>query len=399
MTKRVYSHSQLSTYEACPLKYKLCYQDGIKRDTEGVEAFLGGMVHEALKQCYNKVKLAKLNTLDELLACYDNLWQQNWHDRIVITKKDLTVDNYRALGRKMLETYYARHAPFDQDITIGTEMRVRFSLDDGGRYQFQGIIDRLGRTQDGVHLIHDYKTSAYLPSQEDADQDRQLAFYQIGVQKRWSDISEVRLVWHYLAFDCQLVSQRTQEAIAGLAKETIKLIDKIESTEEFLPRESDFCQWCEYPDLCPTQKHLHRVEALPINEYLNEPGVVLVNRYAELKEKANEVDEETAKVREAIIDYARKQEVTAIRGNRHKIRIKFDRKLKFPGKGDPDRGNLDNTIVQAGKWPEVSQLDTTALTRIVEEELWDKELIEQVMKYGWIEDTSGVYLSKLREEE
>jgi RecB family exonuclease len=395
----VYSHSQLSTYEQCPLKYKLCYRDGIKRDTEGVEVFLGGMVHEALKKCYDDIKLAKLDTLDELLACYDKFWQQNWHDGIVIIKKDITPENYRALGRKMLEVYYQRHAPFDQEITIGTEMRIKFSLDDGGKYQFQGIIDRLARTQDGVYAIHDYKTSAYLPGQEDADNDRQLAFYQIGVQKKWPHAKEVRLIWHYLAFDCQLVSQRSQERIAQLLRETMGLIDEIEATEEFLPRESDYCEWCEYPDLCPTRKHLYTVESLPINEYLNEPGVALVNRYAELKAKAGEIDEETAKVKEALIDYARKQEMTAIRGNRHKVRVKFDEKLKFPGKNDAGRPDLEGIINRAGRWPEVSQLDTTALTRIVEEGLWDKALIDQVMKYGRIEETSAVYLSKLREEE
>ena len=396
---RIYSHSQLSTYEQCPLKYKLCYRDKIKRDVEGVEAFLGSTVHEALKKCYDHVRLARLATLEELLDSYDNLWQQNWHDEIIITRKDVTADDYRALGRKMIETYYRRHAPFNQDITIGTEMRIRFSLDDGGRYQFQGIIDRLARTQSGIYYIHDYKTSAYLPSQEDIDNDRQLAFYQIGVQKRWPGVQEVQLIWHYLAFDCRLVSQRSQEKIAGLVGETIRLIDELEATEEFLPKESDYCEWCEYPDLCPMRKHLYIVEALPTNEYLSEPGVVLVNRYAELKEKAGEIDEEIGKVKEALIDYARQEEVTVIRGSCHKVRVRFDEKLGFPRKGEPGRENLDDTIIQAGKWPEVSQLDTTALVKIVEKGLWDKELLDQVMKYGRIEETSAVYLSKLSEEE
>jgi hypothetical protein len=110
--------------------------------------------------------------------------------------------------------------------------------------------------------------------------------------------------------------------------------------------------------------------------------VVLVNRYAELKAKAGEIDEETAKMKEALIDYARKQGVTAIRGNRHKVRVKFDEKLKFPGKNDSGRPELEGIINRAGRWPKVSQLDTTALIRIVEEGLWDKALIDQVMKYG-----------------
>lgn len=33
----IYSHSQLITYEECPLKYKLCYRDKIKRDTDGMQ--------------------------------------------------------------------------------------------------------------------------------------------------------------------------------------------------------------------------------------------------------------------------------------------------------------------------------------------------------------------------
>ena len=395
----IYSHSQLSTYEGCPLKYKLCYRDKIKRDIEGVEAFLGTVVHETLKKCYDDVRLTRRHSLDELASYSNNIWHQNWHDGIIITRKDVTQEHYKALGGKMLETYYQHYAPFDQDITIGTEMRVRFSLDDSGRYQLQGIIDRLARTRDGVHHVHDYKTSAYLPSQEDVDNDRQLAFYQIGVQKRWPYVKEVELVWHYLAFDLQLVSQRSQEKIAELVEKTTRLIDGIESDEEFLPTESDYCKWCEYPDLCPNRKHFHTVEALPINEYLSEPGVVLVNRYAELKEQAGEIDEEMTKVKEALIDYAQRQGVTVIKGINHKVRVKFDDKLRFPGKSEPDRENLEDTIIQAGKWPEVSQLDTIALTRIVEESLWDKELIDQVMKYGRIEETSAVYFSKLREEE
>jgi putative RecB family exonuclease len=395
----IYSHSQLSTYEECPLKYRLCYRDGIKRGTEGVEAFLGSMVHEALKNCYDAVKLAKVNTLDELVACYDSLWQKNWHDDIVITKKDMTANHYHALGRRMIETYYHRHVPFDKDITIGTEMRMRFSLDDGGKYQFQGLIDRLSRTPDGVHHINDYKTSAYLPGQEDVDGDRQLALYQIGVQKKWPDIKKVKLVWHYLAFDHELVSVRSAEQLAELSGDTVKLIDQIESAEEFPAQDSGLCDWCEYPDLCPNRKHFYTVEALPVNEYLKEPGVVLVNRYAELREKTREIDEEASRVKEALIEYARREDVTVIRGSDRKARVKFDEKLKFPGKNESGRAELDGVIVKSGKWQDVSQLDTTALTRIIEGGLWDKDLVSEVMKYGRIEETSAVYLSKLKEGE
>lgn len=395
----VYSHSQLSMYEECPLKYKLCYRDGIKRDTESVEGFLGNMVHETLKKCYDDVRVTKLNTLDELLSYFYSIWQKNWHDLIVITKQDMTPEHYRATGKKMIETYYQRYAPFDADTTIQTEMCLNFALAEDDKYKLTGYIDRLSCTSDGTYHIHDYKTSAYLPSQEQADNDRQLGLYHIGVQKRWPDVKDIKLIWHYLAFDRELVSSRSDEAIAQLVTDSTRLIDEIESAQEFPPKETGYCEWCEYPDLCPMRKHFYTVEALPVNEYLNEPGVVLVNKYAELKEQARAIGEKMDKVKEALSEYARRESVTLIKGSGHKVRVKFDEKLKFPGKNEAERQELDEVIVRAGKWPEVSQLDTTALTRIVEEGLWDKELIDEVMKYGRIEETSSVYLSKLKEGE
>jgi len=395
----VYSHTQLSTYEECPLKYKLCYRDKIKRDTEGIEAFLGSMVHDALKKCYDDARRAKVDTLDELLGYYDNLWQQNWHESIVIVRKDLTKENYVALGRRMLKTYYERYAPFDSDITIGTEMAVDFSLNDSDSYKLTGYIDRVSRTGDDIYQIHDYKSSAYLPSQEDADNDRQLGLYHIGLQKKWPDIKNIKLIWHYLAFDRELVSSRPEESISKLVDDTMRLIDEIEAAEDFPQRESALCDWCEYPDLCPMRKHFYKVEALPVNEYLNEPGVVLVNKYAELRDRASEIRGEMEKVKEAIIDYAKREGVEIIKGSDRKAKVKFSEELKFPGKNDPERQALDEEIKTAGKWMEVSQLDTTSLVHAIEEGTWSKELIDEVMKYGRIEEMSTVSLSKLKDQE
>ena len=395
----IYSHSQLSKYEECPLKYKLYYKDKIRRETEGIESFLGLMVHETLRKCYDDLRLTKVNSLSDLLAYYNKIWRENWHDSIFIIRKDLTPEHYRALGKKLIETYYKRYSPFDLDITIGTEVSLNFPLDEDNKYRMRGYIDRLSRTQDGAHEIHDYKTSAYLPSQEDADKDRQLGLYHIGIQKRWPDVENIRLVWHYLAFDRELVSHRTPEAISSLAQDTIKLIDEIESARDFPPRESRLCDWCEYPDLCPRRKHFFMVEALPVNEYLNEPGVVLVNKYAALKNEKARIEEEMEKVKEAILEYSKREGVEVIRGSDYKAKVRFGERLKFLGKSDAERLELDKVIKEVGKWDEVSQLDITLLTHVIEDELWSKDLIDKVMKYGRIEESDSVYISKLKDEE
>ena len=395
----IYSHSQLSMYEECPLKYELRYRKGIKRDAEAIEGFLGSRVHDTLKKCYDDLRFAKVDSLSDLLAYYNRIWQENWHDSILIMKEDLTQEDYRALGERMIETYYSRYSPFDSDITIGTEMGLSFSLDDDSKYRMTAYIDRLSRARDDVYEIHDYKTSAYLPSQGDVDNDRQLGLYHIGVQKRWPDIKDIRLVWHYLAFDTELVSYRTPEAISNLIEDAKSLVDEIESARDFSPRESALCDWCEYPDLCPRRKHFLKVEALPVNVYLNEPGVVLVNEYVSLKSEEARIRDEVEKVKEAILDYARREEVEVIKGSDCKARIKFDEKLKFPRKNDAERRELDDIIKESGKWGEVSELDITLLTRAVENSLWSRDLIDQVMKHGRIEESSSIYVSKLRDSE
>ena len=184
-----------------------------------------------------------------------------------------------------------------------------------------------------------------------------------------------------------------------MTKNTIDLINQIESTEDFPPNESALCEWCEYQQYCLSRKHYHKVESLTVDEYSNEPGVVLVNKYAELKTKAEVIDIEIQKVRDALIDYARREQLEVIKGNDRKARIKFEQKLKFPGKNDKERKELDSILMNAGKWAEVSQLDTILLGRFIEDKQWTPELIEQVMKYGKIEETSSVYLSRLKREE
>jgi hypothetical protein len=112
-----------------------------------------------------------------------------------------------------------------------------------------------------------------------------------------------------------------------------------------------------------------------------------------------EIEAEAARIREAIIDYARREDVQVIKGSEQQLRIRFDTQLKFPGKNESGRKQLDDSIMDAGKWPEVSQLDTRSLSRVIEDGLWDKELLEELKKYGQVEETSSVFLSKLKDEE
>ncbi len=401
----IYSHSRLECFENCPLQFKLSYIDKIKREEEGIEAFTGSRFHETMERLYKDLKCREYS-LKDLLDYYESQWDKEYNDAVIITKKDRTAQDYRNIGRKCIEDYYKRYHPFAQSRVLGLEREIQIDLGGDGKYRIRGFIDRLAQAPDDTYEIHDYKTSGFLPHQKHFDEDRQLALYQLGVQDAWPDAKNVKLIWHYVVFDKEMVSTRTKEQLDQLKRDTICVIDRIENTQEFLPKESNLCEWCAYPDLCPKRKHLYRVEALPVNEYLKDDGVKLVNTYAdisakkkELKDKIEAFDTELEKLKEAIIGYAEKEGIAVIRGSGNKLKITEKTKISFPSKGTPDRTELEEILRKSNKWNEVLELDTNALEKIVNEKSLETELLDKIMKYLKIENKKQLYLSKLTEPE
>ncbi len=235
----LFSHSRLACFERCPLKFRYKYIDKVKTDREqGVEAFLGTTVHAVLEKLYKDLRFRKLNTLEKLLEWFGQEWKKNWNDDILIVRKDYTQENYRKMGEDYIRDYYRRYKPFDQARTIALEERVKINLDPGGNYRLQGYIDRLSYEGNGVYEIHDYKTNFNIPVKEYIDDDRQLALYALAVLSNYQDAKKVRLVWHFLSVDKEVVLEKTHEQLEKLKEDTKELIDSIRAEKTFQPRPS-----------------------------------------------------------------------------------------------------------------------------------------------------------------
>jgi putative RecB family exonuclease len=376
-----YSHSQLDKFEQCPLQYKFIYVDGIKRKEETIEAYLGQRFHDAMEWLYGE-KAFRVPPLEEVLDYYEKDWADRWHDEIKIVKEGRTADDYRLMGRRFIEDYDKRHRPFDEGHVLGLERYIRFPLDDAGRYRIKGIIDRLMLAPDGVFEIHDYKTGSKLPDQRELDADRQLALYQVGVQALWPEARAkgVRLVWHEVAFDVEMRSTRTAEALEELKAKTAALIDRVEAETEFPLHESNLCHWCPYWDLCPAKKHLVKVGALPSEKWKDEPGVAIVDAYAEKWRKKKELDaakdtldKEMEAIREAAIAFAGKEGVQVIAGTGARLRVTEKDRLVSPNKGTEERQGLERELKRLGLWDQVVQLDPNVLEKAMTEGDWTAE--------------------------
>jgi len=225
----------------------------------------------------------------------------------------------------------------------------------------------------------------------------------MGVEEKWNGIEEVRLIWHYLAFDAEIKSSRTPEDLKRIRQEAFDLIQRIEADRYFLPKEGPLCDWCDYQSHCPKRKHLVLVENLPPNEYLQEKGVNLVNRYVELREKKRavneEIDRELAKVEEALFSYAQKEKIETVFGSDHVVKMNIEVKEKYPFKGDPRRRTLDELVKKAGKWMEVSDLNPWMLARVLSRSSWPPDLVKKVKEFVTPEENRSVTVTKLKERE
>lgn len=401
----LYSHSRLQTYENCPLQFKYKYVERIETEMEQtIEAFLGSRVHESLEKLYRDQKMAKQTSLKELFSHFNQIWQKNWIDSILIVRKEYAAEDYRKLGEKCLADYYHHYHPFDQGKTLGLEQTILMSLDDAGRYRIRGFIDRLALKEDGQYEIHDYKTSGHLPDQSTLDTDRQLALYQIGVEDRWKDAKKVDLVWHYLVFDKEMRSLRTPEELKALKTQTVELINQIEKAKKednLPPRESHLCEWCQFFSICPTKKHFYQVELLPPEDYLKDGGVKLVNKYINLIQKRKGLESEKKALDELIYSYVKNEGLQVIRGSDFKLNVKIEIKEKLPTKksSPEDWERLERVIREKGKWDQVSKLDPYLLLDIIKKEAWDKETVRKLKDFLTREEEKRIYTSKLRDED
>lgn len=391
----IYSHSQLSTFEQCPLKFKFRYLDKVPKPAERtVEAFTGSLVHETLQKLYDDLKYQKLNPLEDLLAFYHQQWRRNWNSGIQLVREGLSEEHYREYGAACIRNYYQRHQPFNQSITLATEMHLVFQLDDAGQYKFQGYIDRLARRADGVYEIHDYKTGGSLPDQAHVDCDRQLALYQVGLQTKWRDVESVELIWHYIGLDSTLVSRRTPEQLAELRQKTIELIQRIESATEFPPSKSQFCDWCEYRAMCPLWAHVVSVEAMSPEVMADDAGVRLVNEFAEAKVQADQLDARVEALRAEILRFAHEQNVRVMAGNGLRVSISEREQAMLPAKGERARIEMEAFVRSAGKWDELTDLSIARVNEALDNEEWPQAWRERLRQFLTRRQTAALRLKR-----
>jgi len=98
------SFSSISTYQACPLKWRFRYVVGLPEETKSASLVFGSAIHSALQRHFEGLLIdSRPPPLDELLDAYRIAWKDEAED-IAFNRGD-TAESLEGLAAKMLRVF------------------------------------------------------------------------------------------------------------------------------------------------------------------------------------------------------------------------------------------------------------------------------------------------------
>ena len=212
------SHSSISTFQACPLKWHFRYVQKLPEEVIGSALVFGCAVHSAVERHFQGLlETGSAPELETLLAAYDECWQSFDTDKIRFGRSD-DAASMRELAERMLKTFQQHEfaSPDGTIVAIEESMKGKFAA---------GVPDVLARVdlavQNGDELVvTDFKTSRSKWSSDQAnDNSAQLLLY-ADLAGRVLDGRKIRL----------------QYAVVTKTKEPVLEIHEVEFDPERLKR-------------------------------------------------------------------------------------------------------------------------------------------------------------------
>lgn len=251
------SHSSISTYAACPLRYAYRYVERRPGEVSPGQFAFGNAVHRAFEAFVRE----RIRARDEGTTPASGLEVlQTALDR-KLASSGLTADEITDARRRavpVLERFLAREATADGDpIVVEVGFGVPVEVPGGDGVRFVGYIDRVDRAPDGSTEIVDYKTGR-ARQQADVDADRQLTAYAFGCARgglvdpaTGALLAPASRLGLYFAEAGELVwTTRTEEQLAAFEADLVATIGRIRA-REFAARPAPWrCRWCEYRREC-----------------------------------------------------------------------------------------------------------------------------------------------------
>jgi DNA helicase-2/ATP-dependent DNA helicase PcrA len=258
-----FSFTQLKAFENCPYQYRFAHILRIPVRGKGIFSF-GKTIHQTLQKFFLKMieknqsqqgdlfsagpktesKIAKksLISLEELWKIYENSWIDDWYT----TRTEQS--EYKEKGKKVLKEFYST---LPEEIVLPKYLERAFYLklkSNGQEFTIKGVIDRVDELGDGIEII-DYKTGEGKTEEKLRLEDKeQLLIYQIAAGEVFNEKVK-NLSYYYIEANRKLSFLGTDEELKKLKEKIIKTIEEIKK-DEFSPKPSMLCKYCDFKNIC-----------------------------------------------------------------------------------------------------------------------------------------------------
>ena len=242
------SSSQMNLYFQCSLKYKFQYIDGLPKPFKASGLVFGGAIHSAIAWFHKKQLAGRNVPLEKLYAIFSADWYDQRLESDIRYREGETETGQILLGKEILSLYY--HQPRKQ--VKGTEIPFTVPLVSPGNgdhlgINLEGYIDLL-EENDG---IVEFKTS--IKTMDLKDLNLQLTAYSYAYEMLFQKRPKSLRVVNFLKLKKpKMLSLEVKPACIDhhrffhLAKEALKGI----RSGVFFPRQSWWCNGCEYAGPC-----------------------------------------------------------------------------------------------------------------------------------------------------
>ncbi|MHB9029768.1 MAG: RecB family exonuclease [Candidatus Latescibacterota bacterium] len=248
------SASAIHDYLECGLRYRLARVEKRKPDCVPDSLLFGTVIHRSLKMFHRERMAGNRVEREELLRSFERFWREDAEDRTDLRYGEgKTFENYLALGKELLATYYDE-APRDGFRVIAVEEPFRLAVE-GVSAPIIGVIDLVEEDSQGTIVVSDFKTTSRAFSPEEVNRSMQLTLY--GMAVRAGGFSDREIL---VRFDClvktkvpgfrQYYSIRTPEDEARAVRKIRHIWDGI-MKGVFIPDDHSWkCPRCEYRTGC-----------------------------------------------------------------------------------------------------------------------------------------------------
>lgn len=180
--KPTLSPSKLTTYLACPLKYRWTYADARGRWYLKAKSYysFGTTLHRVLQRFHDEGDVG-VETTSEVLAAYE----ESWIDAGYSSAEEMA-EAYGE-GREILERHV--QATLERPPDAKTLFVEKLLTKDLGPFKLVGRIDRVDEYPDGTLEIVDYKSGRETVTEEDVATDVAMSSYQLLLRDKYPDRS------------------------------------------------------------------------------------------------------------------------------------------------------------------------------------------------------------------